>query len=211
MSLRDTAKNTFRRCRRERDASATRQAILEAARTLFAHDSYARVTIRDIASKAGIDPALVIRYFGSKEDLFLAALDKGDGCSNLPGGEGLGYRLIHHYISHWSKQDANDPLLIMIRSASSNDSSDLIRKLLNEQFLKPIAEKVGEPDAQLRTELALSQLIGVNVMRSLLHTEALNAIPDEQLIKIVGSVCEHYLSDNLEEASTSKEEPIDRR
>lgn len=56
----------------------------------------------------------------------------------------------------------------------------------------------------------LSQLIGVNIMRSLLHTEALSAIPDEQLIKIVGSVCEHYLSDNLGEANSSKEEPIKR-
>jgi Tetracyclin repressor-like, C-terminal domain/Bacterial regulatory proteins, tetR family len=210
MSLRDTSKHTS--CRRERDAAATRQAILEAARTLFAHDSYECVTIRDIASKAGVDPALVIRYFGSKEDLFLATLDKGN-CSNLPGGEimGLGHRLIHHFISHWSKQDASDPLLIMIRSASSNDSSDILRQALNEQVLQPFAEQIGGPDGHLRAELALSQLIGVNIMRSLLHTEALSAIPDEQLIQIVGSVCQHYISDELEEASTSKEEPIERR
>ncbi|GHO81438.1 TetR family transcriptional regulator [Ktedonobacter sp. SOSP1-85] len=209
MSLRDTAKKTFRRCRRERDAGATRQAILEAARTLFAHDSYERVTIRDIASKAGIDPALVIRYFGSKEDLFLATLDKGDGCSGLPGGDGmsLGHNLIHHYISHWSKQDASDPLLIMIRSASSNDSSDMLRKALNEQFLQPIAEQVGGPDGCLRAELALSQLIGIYIMRSLLHTEALSTIPDEQLIKIVGSVCQHYLSGDLEEKNPSPGTP----
>ncbi|EFH80474.1 hypothetical protein [Ktedonobacter racemifer] len=79
----------------------------------------------------------------------------------------------------------------------------------NEQFLRPIEEQVGGPDGHLRAELALSQLIGVNIMSSLLHTEALSAIPDEQLIKIVGSVCQHYLSDELEETSTSKEEPID--
>jgi len=212
MSLRDTATHTSQRCRRERDAVATRQAILEAARMLFAHDSYERVTIRDIACKAGIDPALVIRYFGSKENLFLATLDKGN-CSSLPGGEsmGLGHGLIHHYLSHWSKQDASDPLLIMIRSASSNDNSDILRQALNEQFLQPIAEQVGGPDGHLRAELALSQLIGVNIMRSLLHTEALSAIPDEQLIQIVGSVCQHYISDELEETSTSKEEPIERR
>jgi len=212
MSLRDTAKHTSRRCRRERDATATSQAILEAACTLFAHDSYECVTIRDIASKADIDPALVIRYFGSKENLFLATLDKGN-CSNLPGGEsmGLGHRLIHYYISHWSKQDASDPLLIMIRSASSNDSSDILRQALNEQVLQPFSEQIGGPDRHLRAELALSQLIGVNIMRSLLHTEALSAIPDEQLIQIVGSVCQHYISDELEETSTSKEEPIERR
>jgi hypothetical protein len=211
MSLQDTAKHTSRRCRRERDAVATSQVILEAARTLFAHDSYECVTIRDIASKAGIDPALVIRYFGSKENLFLATLDKGN-CSSLPGGEGmgLGHDLIHHYISHWSKQDASDPLLIMIRSASSNDSSDILRQALNEQLLQPFAEQIGGPDGHLRAELALSQLIGVNIMRSLLHTEALSAIPDEQLIQIVGSVCQHYINDELEEASTSKEEPIEK-
>jgi len=212
MSLQDTAKHTARRCRRERDAVATRQAILEAARTLFAHDSYECVTVRDIASKAGIDPALVIRYFESKENLFLATLDKGNCSSGLPGGEcrELGHGLMHHYISHWSKQDANDPLLIMIRSASSNNSSDLLRQALNEQFLQPIAELIGGPDGHLRAELALSQLIGINIMRSLLHTEALNTLPDEQLIQIVGSVCQHYISDELEEKSTPEEEPIER-
>ncbi|GHO46187.1 TetR/AcrR family transcriptional regulator [Ktedonospora formicarum] len=202
MSIRDKLKNaqSCPRQRRERDAAATRKAILHAARTLFAQDSYERVTVRDIASQAHIDPALVIRYFGSKEDLFQASISiEGSDCGPSPF-EGdlseLGQRLIHSFISH-AQLNTPDPLMIMIRSAHCDEVSHLLRQALEEHFLGPMATYIGGSDAHLRAELILSQLIGLSVMQSFIHSESLAQFPDEQLTRIIGAALQRSIEDDL--------------
>ena len=85
---------------RPRNAAATRTAILEAARDRFAAESYDDVGMRDIARDVGVDAALISRYFGSKDDLFLAALDScSDGSTLMSGDKSeFGRRVAHEIV-----------------------------------------------------------------------------------------------------------------
>src|SRR5689334_25384946 len=96
----------------------TRTAILTAARRRFAADGYQRATIRAIAADAGIDPSMVMRYYGSKDQLFAAAVDVD---LRLPDPSGiprrkLGATLVAHFLKRW-EDPADDALLMLLRSA----------------------------------------------------------------------------------------------
>ena len=106
--------------RRGRDAAATRAAILEAARGAFTRESYDQVGVREIATVAGIDAALVIRYFGSKEGLFAAAIGKKFDLSLLFEGDarGLGERVARAVLLKPKAAGELDPMLILLRSAA---------------------------------------------------------------------------------------------
>ncbi|WP_248925522.1 TetR/AcrR family transcriptional regulator [Paenibacillus hamazuiensis] len=197
-----TRKNT-------RDSEATRQQILLAARALFSQDSYERVTVRKIAARAGIDAALVIRYFGSKEELFLSALTSVGICpSSVFEGElsALGARLLNSQVPEWDKHDPNDPMLIIMRTLANPDAASSLRKLLDQDIVQPMAQKIAAPDRELRAELVVSQLIGLAVVRNLLRSEALSAVPLEQLIGMMNPVFQYYLGGKTP-ASESTGEP----
>ena len=99
----------------------TRAAILEAARELFATEGYERTTVRDIAAKAAIDPALVIRYFGSKEALFVRAADIELRMPDLAAAPGSrGEAIVRHFLSIWEGEGGNPGMTILLRSAASN-------------------------------------------------------------------------------------------
>ncbi|WP_029192725.1 TetR family transcriptional regulator [Paenibacillus harenae] len=179
-----------------RDSEATRQQILLAARALFSQDSYERVTVRKIAARAGIDAALVIRYFGSKEELFLSALTSVGICpSNVFEGEitTLGERMLNSQVPEWDKHDPNDPMLIIMRTLANPDASSSLRKLLDQDIVQPMAMLITASSPQLRAEFVLSQLIGLAVVRNLLRSEALSAIPLEQLTEMLNPVFQYYL------------------
>jgi AcrR family transcriptional regulator len=182
-----------------RNSDVTRQAILSAARELFSQDSYDRVTVRKIAAKAGIDAALVIRYFGSKEELFLRALTSVGVCpSTVFEGKTstLGERLLKTQVPEWDKQDPNSPLLIIMRALSNPEAASSLIKLLDQDIVQPIAEQISAPDHQLRAELILAQLIGLAVVRNLLRSEVLSTTPLERLVEMLNPVFQYYLGDN---------------
>ncbi|TXH17303.1 MAG: TetR/AcrR family transcriptional regulator, partial [Gammaproteobacteria bacterium] len=106
---------------RTRNAAATRQAILDAAMHRFAKEGYDGASLREIASDAGVDAALVSRYFGSKEELFVEVLNCGPDASELFQGEltGFGERVADRLMDDPDTRDGLDHLLIMLRSASS--------------------------------------------------------------------------------------------
>jgi AcrR family transcriptional regulator len=198
------SKNASRR--NPRDSEATRQDILLAARALFSQDSYERVTVRKIAARAGIDAALVIRYFGSKEELFMSALTSVGICpSSVFEGElsSLGERLLYSQVPQWDKQDPNDPLLIIMRSLANPDAVSSLRKLLDQDMVQPIAERLPTPQQQLRAELILSQFIGLAVVRNLLRSEVLSTLSLEQLVEFLNPVFQYYLEGKLSASEES--------
>src|SRR3954451_2939215 len=106
-----------------RNAADTKAAILAAARTRFAAEGYRSASIRAVARDVGVDAALVVRYFGSKPELFAAATDialRVPDLADAPVDE-HGERLVEHFLSRW---DAGTPegqvLLILLRSAASD-------------------------------------------------------------------------------------------
>ena len=159
---------------RLRNAAATRQAILDSARRHFARDGYDNVGLREIAGDAGVDPALVSRYFGGKEQLLKEAvrgdtppLCDGIALPDLPAhlagllledaGEGCG-----------TSTDQTERLLILLRSASSPKASEIVREAASEDILRPVASMLAGPGADVRAGLCLAVLIGVGMLRSAL-------------------------------------------
>jgi len=167
-----------------RNAAATRQAILDAARRQFARDSYENVGVRHIAGEAGVDPALVIRYFGGKEQLFREVLDNGKPDSFLEGVEAE--KLPAHLVACVMDQvescaDAaakTERLLIILRSATSLQASAIVHDAMDEFILEPIASLLGAPDGRLRACLALTVMMGSGVFRQIMNAKPVCDVGD---------------------------------
>ena len=155
---------------RGRNAAATRQAILDAARSCFMREGYDQVGVREIASRAGADPALVNRYFGSKEGLFAEAVASKFDLSALFAGDRatLGKRLATYVLQKKPPGDDYDPLVALLRSSSSDIPARMLREALVEGFVRPLAARLEGPDALARAELVGSTLLGILVHRTLI-------------------------------------------
>jgi AcrR family transcriptional regulator len=172
---------------RARNAAATRQAILDAARSCFAQDAYEQVGVRDIAGRAGVDPALVNRYFGSKEGLFAEAIGKKFDLSAIFAGDRatLGDRLTRYVLEKKPPGADYDPLLAMLRSSSSDVCGGMFRNALLDGFVRPLAARLDGPDALQRAELIGSTLLGLLVYRSVIGLDTAHADDGEPLIASV--------------------------
>lgn len=194
-----TQKNTARssRSRRQGGAAATRAAMLEAARILFARDGYDHVGVRDIAAVVGVDPALIIRYFGSKEKLFAEAVSGRFALSEgLLEGErsGLGERLARYVLSKEGKEGEQfDPLLALLRSAPNERAAALLQEGLDEQFVRPLALWLGGERAEERAGLIAANLFGLAFMRFVLRSAPLAAGESEHLVALVAPILQSYV------------------
>ncbi|WP_417469119.1 TetR/AcrR family transcriptional regulator [Maricaulis sp.] len=150
---------------RPRNAEATRAAIMTAARDCFSHESYDQVGIRDIAQKAGVDAALICRYFGSKEDLFAQLLERPDKPLEIieQGREGLCARVSEMVASKSGDPEAIDDLLMMLRSASSKTAAGIVREAMVRRFDEPVARLLEGEHSELRARLMGSVIIGLIV------------------------------------------------
>lgn len=161
---------------RPRNANATRQAILEAARERFCSDSYGDVGMRDVARDVGVDAVLISRYFGSKEDLFVAVLDSCKNGRDLMEGprEDFGDRLAREIIYDEVMPCQDDGagakmrgLLILLRSVGSAKAMDVMQRTSNSRFYDPLAAWIGGPDAPVRARLAAGLIMGMAIGREL--------------------------------------------
>ena len=174
--------------RRGRNTAATKQAILESARWCFGHEGYDQVGVRDIAARAGVDPALVNRYFGSKEGLFAQAVSAKFDLSELFAGDRatLGERLARYVLQKKAPSSASDPLVALLRSTASEVAVGMLRKALVNGFVQPLAARLDGPDALLRAELVGSTLLGLLIYRTIVGGEVMQ--DDERLIGSVAQI-----------------------
>jgi AcrR family transcriptional regulator len=193
-----------RRTGRRPGPSSTRDHILEAATSSFAENGYDRATIRAIATRAGVDPALVIHYFGSKEALFTAALEltlrPGDVFARgvAAGPDQLGATIVRTFLEAWEPPQARVRLMAMLRSAMTNETAmDMIRDLLVREVFGPITAALGAPDAQLRATLVGSQFMGLSVMRYIGRFEPLASASVDDLVAAIGPTVQRYLTGDL--------------
>lgn len=184
--------------------SGTRAAILDAARQSFGASGYAGTTIRGVARAAGVDPALVHRFYGSKESLFAATLDlPGDPSVLLPallgeGLDGLGERVVGTFLALWDATPGQGPMLALIRSAVADErSAELLRDFLTRVAMGPLATAAGGDSPELRASLVASQMVGLAVTRYVLRLEPLASIPAAELAAHVGPTLDRYLTGTL--------------
>lgn len=153
-----------------RDADAARVRIFEAAKIRFSHGTYEGVGLRDIASDAGVDPALVIRYFGSKEALFdeIAAQAFGteeflsDGISALPENA-AGILMFDANDEAW--RSGYDPLRLLLASIGSPTAGPILAKYLEMNFIQPLSDAVARHDAAERGMIVASLITGFALLR----------------------------------------------
>jgi len=170
---------------KKRDAIATRAAILSAARDRFLRESYASVGLRDIAGDAGVDVALISRYFGGKEGLFRDVLLHGreEGLFRQP----LTAAEVPAYLAQLVVEDADEDrqyrmemFIVMLRSASSPKAGEIIRDLVHQDILGPLAEILGDEHAELRANMLLAVLMGIGVLRTIMKIDALDGSPHQR-------------------------------
>jgi AcrR family transcriptional regulator len=185
--------------------SDTRQVILAAAREAFAERGFDKASIRQIATSAGVDPALVHHYFGSKDKLFVAAMeipvDPGELLPKvLAGGvDGLGERLVRTFLGVWDSP-AGTSAAGLLRSAVAHEwSARLLRELLVSQILRRVtrAVEMDPAEAPLRTALLASQMMGLAMARYILKVEPVASAPAEELVAAIGPTVQRYLTGPL--------------
>lgn len=193
-------------------APPTRDIILRAARELFAARGYERTTIRSVAAAAGVDPALVHHYFGSKDDLLTAALTPPvDVRERLPqvfaAGDGtLGERATRMFLTVWEDDELRPIYLAIVRCAGSHERAvAIMRRVLADSVLAPIVTALDLPDAPLRANLTASQFIGLAMVRYVTRLEPLASTDVDTLVSLVAPTVDRYLTGALD-ASRANED-----
>ncbi|MER5687204.1 TetR family transcriptional regulator [Streptomyces sp. NPDC002205] len=199
------AERPKRRGRPARTAETTgpgaRERILEAARTEFAERGYDKTSIRGIAKKAGVDAALVHHYFGTKDEVFAAAIEVSfEPALVIPailsgGTNGLGERLARYFIGVWENPASRAPLLAIMRSALTHEAAaKVLRGFVLRRLLERIAEALDVPDATFRAELAASHMIGIAMLRYVIKAEPLASAEPEKIVAMVAPTLQRYLT-----------------
>jgi len=184
------------------DGADRRQVILDAAREQFAEKGYAAASVRAIARVADVDPALVHHYFGSKEKVFVAAMelpfDPADRLSVVLEGDldRLAERLTRMFLGMWADPRFRTPMLGLVRSAfTSEQGATMLREFVGEALLGRVAQAASTagPVDPLRVQAAAAQLVGVVILRYVVRLEPLASASDEDLVALVAPVVHRYL------------------
>jgi AcrR family transcriptional regulator len=185
---------------RRAGTSGTREAILEAARRLFAEKGYTGASLRTIAAEAGVDPALIRHFFGDKDGLFSATLEFSMDIPHrmqevLHGDrETLGVRFTDMYLRLWEEPRTGHVLQAMLRSAVTTDqAAGMLREFIHARVLHAVVPALGGDDAARRVTVAASHLIGVAIARHVVRVEPLAHMPRAELVALVGPVIQGYL------------------
>jgi AcrR family transcriptional regulator len=184
--------------------SGSKQAITEAARRGFGRLGYDKTTIRAVAEEAGVDPALVLYFFGSKEELFAASITwPFDPSRELPaviegGASDAGRRLARLFVKTWDAEEGRNTIVALLRAAMSQERAERqLRTFLETEILGPLVTGLGCDEPELRAGLVAAQLLGLGITRHVLKLEPLASLDAEQVVELVGPALQRSLSHPL--------------
>ncbi|CAN5329261.1 TetR family transcriptional regulator [soil metagenome] len=163
--------------KRTRNASETRERILDAARLSFSQRGYEHVGVRDISAAAGVDAALINRYFGTKESLFAEVIRGAFHVEDhLPESMNqLGEFLVGQILGEAEDRTPSfNPLRLLLLAASSPETAAIVARQFDAEFVRPLAKRLRGRDAALRATLIASYVIGLATMRHLLEAPELS-------------------------------------
>jgi AcrR family transcriptional regulator len=188
----------------------TRAAIVAAARTRFGADGYAATTVRAVAADAGVDPALVLYFFGSKDGLFAACAEwPFDPAVEIPkvvgargDRAGVGARLARLLLTTWDAEDGRNVVVTQLRAAMGQEAAAAqLRAFLETEILQPLTAALGVDQPQLRASLVAAQLVGLGLARHVLALEPLAALDREAVVALVGPQLQRTLTHRLPAAA----------
>ncbi|NOD95398.1 TetR family transcriptional regulator [Ruegeria sp. HKCCD4884] len=173
---------------KQRNPSATKDALLDAARKEFQRAGYEAASTRNIASDAGCNAALINRYFGSKIGLFEAVMEE---CIDLAPLHGLSPNEMVEALTDIALDKADptggfDPMVVAIKSSGSEEAHDVIRNKLGNPMVEQLAALIGGKDADQKAGMLLSIVSGMFVGRVSVDADALSAEHDDALRTLLG-------------------------
>ncbi|MCE7008340.1 TetR family transcriptional regulator [Kibdelosporangium philippinense] len=177
-----------------RRSDATREAILKAARERFAADGYERATIRAIAADAGIDPAMVMRYYGNKEKLFATAAEfdlRIPDLTAIPRTE-IGATLARHVLARWQDEET---MMALLRAGVTNPAAaERMRSICATQLGTAFAA-INLDNIPTRAGLVASQVLGFALCRYILEFPPVMAMDTEAVVTWLGPTLQRYLTE----------------
>jgi AcrR family transcriptional regulator len=189
------------RGRRPQGSPDARQAILHAARELFAELGFERTTMRAVGTRAAVDPALIYHYFGDKDGLLAAVVEPPvdlvaalAGIADDPGR--AGEEIVRRIIGLWeNRPDIRDRMLTMLRTAlSHDDAAQLLRDTLRSALLGALGDVLADDQHELRAALIGSHMGGLALARYVLKLPGTASATPEDLVQAVGPTVQRYLT-----------------
>jgi AcrR family transcriptional regulator len=195
-----TEHGTHGRPGRWRSGAESKQRILQTARELFGQHGYGATTVRAIATAAGVDPAMVFYFFGTKQGLFSAVVDMS---GNVPpaieaiftgGLDAIGERIVRTLVENLDKSDRT-PLMMLTRSAPTDAQSQaLLREFIDREITDRLAAMLGTPDAALRAAMVNAQILGLTVARYIMRIEPIASSSVDELVDRFGPLVQYCLT-----------------
>ncbi|MCV7386408.1 TetR family transcriptional regulator [Mycolicibacter longobardus] len=193
-----------RRPGRPSGTSDTRDRILTVARDLFARNGFGNTSIRAVATEAGVDAALVHHYYGTKQQLFAAAVELPIDPMTVLGPlretpvEELGRTLPELLLPLWDSQ-AGTGLIAALRSMLTGTEVPLARSFFRDVVVPELAHRIDDPPGSgvLRAEFTASQLMGIVVARYIVGLEPIASLPGEEIVAMVAPTLQRYLTGDL--------------
>lgn len=183
----------------------TREAVLDAARGQFVARGYTGTRLRDVAATAGVDVALVHYFFGTKDTLFAAAMelpiDPIEAVEAVLDGErdGTAGRLLARFLATWDAPGAADPLIALVRSASTHEpAAELLRNFVHHGVVGPLLTRLEVDQVERRAALIASQLLGLVLVRYVVRVEPLADEKSVNLVRALEPVVTHLIFEPLD-------------
>jgi AcrR family transcriptional regulator len=179
---------------------ATRERILTQARNLFAALGFENTTIRAIAASAKIHPSMVMRYYGSKEELFAiaASIDFHMPDLSLVNPQRRGEALIQHILEQWESEGTGPELKVLLRASGTHEKArQRFVEVVQRQAMPVILKVVKQDRKKERVGLILIQIAGLVVSRYLFEYGPVMAMDRRQIVRSVGAALQTYLSGSL--------------
>lgn len=179
-------------------------ALLEAARTVFGESGYDGATVRAIATRAGVDAAMVNHWFGSKEGLFAQAVlklpfDPNDLFKDLRDGpdDEFGERIVRTFLTRWDGA-GGDVFQALIRSVAGHEQATHVLRGFFQSFFTKIIGEMGSDQPELRTSLCATQLVGMGMIRYVAKFEPFASADIETLVTAVAPNVQRYLTGKID-------------
>jgi AcrR family transcriptional regulator len=173
---------------------------VEAARTLFREHGYGGTTVRAVAAEAGVDPAMVFYFFGTKQGLFGAAFeisaDVPATLESIFAGplDDIGERVVRALLESLDASDRT-PLVMLTRSAPTHDRSEaMLREFIDREITSRLARMLGTPDAAMRVGMLNVQILGLAVARYIVRIEPIASASVDELVARFGPVAQQCLT-----------------
>ena len=198
-----TTEPTSRRRGRRPAGQDTRTALIEAARAVFAENGYDGATVRAIATRAGVDAAMVNHWFGGKEGLFAQAVlklpfDPLELLEILRDGpdEELGERIVRTFITRWDGAGGG-VFVALIRSITGHEQAGHVLRDFFQKFFSALISSIGVDDVSLRMTLCASQMVGMGMIRYVAKFEPFATEEVEVLVRAVAPNLQRYLTGEI--------------